>query len=179
MDIRNWLAETESPARAEQLDFEHFLLPKNPVTVLRPKGRRKRSSSDSSLLKTPSPIPHPKQTATGSRRADHATQRCIAISHSNTPRYAQSESMGSTAGQRYLRKSRHKTHPDKYAVKSEGPKQQAERHSRDRGKGSKKRNRKSKQPKDEKTHRGVGQNYHARNVAKDRVTVSTLHKIRF
>lgn len=181
MDIQKWLAETGSPTRAGRPDIEYFLLPKKEDSDFRAKRRRKRrrkrSSSDSSLLKAPSPEP-PRKAIPASRQKSRAAQRPTVTPQIDASRHAQRESVGSSiASQRYLRKPRRKTRLDKYVVEPDRQKQKDKLEPPSRKNPSKKLRRKRERCKDEKTYNWVGQEFHAENVAKDRLTVSALHDL--
>lgn len=176
MDIRKWLAETESPVLSEQPEVERILLPRQPDAVPDARRRRKRSSSDISLLKAPFPQPRCK----ANERDRYGVSDVVDEGHSDASHSGPSESTASSVvSQRYARKSRRKTRADKYAIGSKRTKEQEEgqrpsRKSESR-KSKRKSRRKSRRTKDDKTHNGIGQEFQARNVSKDRLTVSVLH----
>ncbi|KAF2627751.1 hypothetical protein BU25DRAFT_448249 [Macroventuria anomochaeta] len=177
MDIRKWLAETESPVPSKQPGVEHFLLPRQPDHVPNVRRRRKRSSSDSSLLKASSPQPRRKGVPAIER--DHRDVRdAFDRAHSDASCSTTSESTNSsTASQRYARKPRRKTRPDKYGAGSKRVKEQDKSHRPSRKNESRKSKRKSKRRKDDMTHNGIGQDLKARNVSKDRLTLKPLEKM--
>ena len=177
MDIRKWLAETESPVLSELPGVERFLLPRQPDPVPDVKRRRKRSSSDSSLLKAPSPRPWPKGIP-ALERDSHNVRNPVESVRSDASDSAPSElTDGSTVSQRYARKPRRKARPDKYDARLKRPKEQDESQHPNQKSESMKSKRKSKRREDERTHSGVRQVFQARNVSKDRLTVSVLHTL--
>lgn len=175
MDIRKWLAETESPDAPEQLGVENLLLLKQADTSLDARRRRKRSSSDSSLLKAPSPQPR-RQDGRTTKREHRRVQETTAEAQSVTSRSTSSELTDqTTASQRYARKPRRKTCPDKYEAGSKDIQGQDESQRQGRKVETRKSKRKSKRRKDDRTHLGIERNFQARNVSKDRLTVSVLY----
>ncbi|KAF3033595.1 hypothetical protein E8E11_000839 [Didymella keratinophila] len=177
MDIRKWLAETENPILSEQPEVDRFLLPRQPDTAPDTRRRRKRSSSDSSLLKATSPQPRRKGvTAKKPDRceiSDGVNENRSDISHSSS-----GGSTGSSTGsQRYARQPRRKTRADKYDVGAKKAKVQNEDQRPSRKSESKKSKRKSRRRKDEKTHNGIGQEFQAKNVSKERLTLKPSEKI--
>jgi hypothetical protein len=181
MDIRKWLAEIESPVPSEQSDVEPFLLSKQTGSVLDARRRWKRSSSDSSVLKAPSPQPRRKSATTTER--DHCnaietkeTKETITEAHSNTFYSTRSDSIKQiTASQHYTRKPRRKTRPDKYEAGLKKVEGQDDSQRPSRKSESKRSRRKPKRKKDDRTHNGVGHDFQARNVSRNRLTVSVLH----
>jgi hypothetical protein len=173
MDIRKWLAETANPISSEQPEVDRFLLPRQPDTVPDARRRRKRSSSDSSLLKAASPQPrHKGVTAKKLDRCE--VPSVVNEGYSDITLSTSGGSTGSSAAsQRYARKPRRKTRADKYDVGSKRANAQDEGQRPSRKSESRKSKRKSRRRKDEKTHNGIGQEFQARNVSKERLTVRT------
>ena len=168
MDIRKWLAETENPISSEQPEVDRFPLPRQPDTAPDASRRRKRSSSDSSLLKPASP--QPRRKGVTAKKLD----RCEVPDLVNISCSTSGGSTGSSAAsQRYARKPRRKTRADKYNVGSKNAKAQDEGQRPSRRSESRKSKRKSRRRKDEKTHHGIGQEFQARKVSKERLTVRT------
>lgn len=173
MDIRKWLAETEDPVSSEQPEDGRFLLTRQPDTVLDARRRRKRSSSDSSLLKAASP--QPRRKGNTARKLD----RCeipdvINEGLSDTSHSTSGRSTSSHASQRYARKPRRKTRADKYDVEPKRGKERDAGQRPSRKSESKKSKRKFRRRKDEKTHNGIGQEFQAKNISRDRLTVRTM-----
>lgn len=173
MDIRKWLAETENPISSEQPEVDRFPLPRQPDTAPDARRRRKRSSSDSSLLKAASP--QPRRKGVTAKKLDRCeVPDVVNEDHSDISRSTSGGSTGSiAASQRYARKSRRKTRADKYNVGSKNAKTQDEGQRPSRRSDSRKSKRKSRRRKDEKNHNGIGREFQARNVAKERLTVRT------
>lgn len=174
MDIRKWLAETEVPVSSELPEWDRFLLPRQPGTVPDARRRRKHSSSDSSLSKVASPQPRRKgdtaKKLDGCEIPDVVNERPSDTSHSISGRSTSS----SYASQRYARKPRRKTREDKYDVGSGRGKERDSGRRASRKSESKKSKRKSRRRKDGKTHNGIGQEFQAKNVSRDRLTVRTV-----
>lgn len=180
MDIRKWLAETENPISSEhpisseQPEIGRFLLPRQPDAVLNARRRRKRSSSDSSLLKAASP--QPRRKGVTAKKLDCWEDPDVTDDdHNDTSHSTSGGSTCSAASQRYARKPRRKTRADKYDVRSKKAKAQDEGQRASRKSESRKSKRKSRRKKDEKTHNGIGQEFQARNVSKERLTVRTAY----
>lgn len=179
MDIRKWLAETDQAVHPEQPAVESFLLPKQPDSAPHARRRRKRASTDSSLLEIPSPQPRRKGVPAVERNyrdVRDATDR----SHSDGSHYLRSsESVSdSTTSQRYARKPRRKMRLDRHevAMTKRGKEQRANSHS-NRKRESRKSKHRSRRKKIEKTHSGIGQEFYAKNVSKDRLTVRQLRML--
>ncbi|KAL1657310.1 hypothetical protein SLS61_000356 [Didymella pomorum] len=177
MDIRKWLAETENPISSEQPEVDRFPLPRQPDTAPDARRRRKRSSSDSSLLKAASP--QPRRKGFTAKKLDRCeVPDVVNEDHSDISRSTSGGSTGSiAASQRYARKSRRKTRADKYNVGSKNAKTQDEGQRPSRRSDSRKSKRKSRRRKDEKNHNGIGREFQARNVAKERLTLKPSEKI--
>ncbi|KAH6638376.1 hypothetical protein C7974DRAFT_159766 [Boeremia exigua] len=176
MDIRKWLAETESPVRFKRPDVEHFLLPKQPDPVPHTRRRQKCSSSDSSLLEELPSQSRPKDISTLEKPRndvrDAVEVACSVAAHS-----AFSNSVGSSAArQRYARQPRRKIRPGKYDTQSKKLKEQKQTLHSDRAIGSKKSKQKSKQRSDGKLHNGIGHESLARTNSKDRLTLKPPDK---
>lgn len=177
MDIHRWLAETETPTPFGQPAVEPFLLPKKPNSVPGARRKRKRSSTDSSLLKAPSPQPRRKGVLAiepDRLEAREAVDRARSdVSHSTRSDSASN----SSTGQRYARKPRRKTCLDRYETdtkKGRGP--EGTTHP-SRKRESRKSKRRPKRKKSENAYSRTGQNFHAKNVPKDRLTVRALHML--
>ena len=178
MDIRKWLAETDQAVHPEQPAVEPFLLPKQPGSAPYARRRRKRASTDSSLLKAPSPQPRCKGVPVMKR--DHPDVRdATDWTHSDGSHSTRSESVSnSTTSQRYARKPRRKMRLDRYeaAMTKRGKEQDVSPHS-NRKRESRKSKHRSRRKKAEKTHSGIGQEFYAKNVSKDRLTVRLLRML--
>ncbi|KAF3046458.1 hypothetical protein E8E12_009641 [Didymella heteroderae] len=178
MDIRKWLAETENPASSEQPELDRFLLPPSQHhTVPDARRRRKRSSSDSSLLEAASPQLWRKGT-TAKKLERCEVPSVVNEGHSDISHSASGRPTGSSAAsQRYARKPRHKTRADKYDIVSGKAKDQYEGQRPSRKSESRKSKRRSRRKKNESTHNGIGQDFQAGNVSKDRLTLKPSEKI--
>lgn len=175
MDIRKWLAEIEIPVLSEQSGLERFLLPRRLDTVPEARRARKRSSSDSSMLKATFPQPRSKGISVD-KRDRYSSPSVVEGNHSDISHSGSSKStICSAVSQRYARKPRRKTRADKYVVGVRRAKAHDEDQRSSRKRASRKSKRKSQRKKDEKTHTGIGQEFEARNVSKHRLTVSMLH----
>jgi hypothetical protein len=159
MDIRKWLDETVQPeAPGEPVE------PRQKAAPSKRKRQRKRSKSDSSLL-DPATFPPPPRRR---RKSSPEIVRKAPIergtandSASEAPQATVSDSSNSS---RYMRKPRRKTRPEHYEPGSHA--------DRDRKGESKKTLRKSKRKKREQPGiGGIVQNFHAKNVSGDRLTV--------
>ncbi|XPS70900.1 hypothetical protein M3J07_003101 [Ascochyta lentis] len=174
MDIRKWLAETEHPVPLERPVVEPLLLPRQPDSVPDARRRRKRSLTDSSLLKAPSPQPQCKGVPTIERDSRHV--RGVADrADSNTSHSTRSElASNSNTGQRYARRPRNKKRPDGHGTetkKGNNPRPTLRSESRK----PKRRSRRKKEV--EKTHGGIRQELRANNISKDRLTLKPLEKM--
>lgn len=175
MDIRKWLAATENSVLSEQPKAEHCLLSRQPDTVPDARQRRKRGSSDSSLLKAHSPRLRRKSVSVDERDR-FGVPDAIDESHSDASRPGSTESAASSVvSQRYARKPRRKTRADKYDIGSKRTKKRSDDQRPSRKSESRKSKRKSRRQKGNKTHNGIGHDFQASNVSKDRLTVSVLH----
>lgn len=175
MDIRKWLAETEHSVPAEQPSIVPFPLPRRPDHAPDARRRRKRSSSDSSLLTAPSP--QPRRRGLPETKRDHrAVRDQVHGAHRETSRSTRSESTDHcSASKDYARKPRHKTRPDRYEARLYKPMEQDERQRPNQKSKTRKSKYMSKRRKGDKTHNGIGQDFQASNVSKDRLTVSAVH----
>lgn len=171
MDIRKWLAETENPIASKQPDVDRVLLPRQPDTVPDARRRRKRSSSDSSLLEAASPkLRH--EGVKAEKLDGCEVPNVINKGHSDRSCSPSGRTTGSSAAsQRYARKPRRKTRADKYDVESKRAVAQDEGQRASRKSVSRKSKRKSGRRKYERTHNGIRQEFQARNVSRERLTV--------
>ena len=170
MDIRKWLAEIESPVRSGRLRVEGFE-PERKVGIPKAGRRRKRSSSDSSLLKAQSPRPGRRGKSVG-EHTGHTAQRSVEALGSPS-RLSRSDSTHSGAKERpYARKSRHKTRPEKYTAASKRREEKAQGRRSTRKNESRKSKRKNEQKPDGKSYSGVEREVQAEKLSKDRLTVS-------
>jgi hypothetical protein len=175
MDIEKWLVETEQPVPSEQPGFGTFLLPRQPGSVPDAGRRQKHSLSDSSWLQVPSPRPQRKGISAIEQDRHDVRDK---YDRSNASHSTRSESRSiSAASQRYVRRPRRKTHPDRYEVGPMKVKQQDRNPHPSRKSESRKSKRKSKRRKDNKMYNGIGQDFHAKNVSMDRLTVRVLHML--
>jgi hypothetical protein len=140
MDIRKWLDETVQPEA-----------PREPVRlqqIAEPVKRKRRRNSDTSILDPRPPASSPHESVDDST-GDVLQATCSDSSSSN----------------RYARKPRRKTRPERY-----GPGSHA---NRDHKSESQKTRRKPRRKKGEKPP-GVMQAFQAKNVSRDRLTVRHL-----
>lgn len=167
MDIRKWLAEIELPVRSGRSRVEGFE-PERKVVIPGAGRRRKRSSSDSSLLKAQSPQPGRRGISVG-EHTGHAAQG-FDRTLGSPPHLSRSDSSHSGAKERpYARKSRRKTRPEKYTAASKRREEKAQARRPNRKNESKKSEHKSEQKKD---YSGVEREVQAEKLSKDRLTVS-------
>ncbi|KAF3001875.1 hypothetical protein E8E13_005493 [Curvularia kusanoi] len=176
MDIRKWLAEIASPVRPEQLHSEHVVALQQGDVVPGASRKRKCSSSDSSILKAPSPQPWRDGISVGERIIS-AKQHYVEPSGSAPHHFRNDPSSKGSKSQRYIRKSRRKTRPEKYTAESQSPEEHARIRRSVRKQEPKKSKRKSKQRKDEKTQSGVGREFQAENVTRNRLTLKPVEKM--
>lgn len=174
MDISKWLAETESPVPFKRLDAEQF---PRPDPLAEAQRKRQRSSSDSSLVTLCPPQPQPRGISAIERNRDDVQDDVDSI-RSDTPPSIKSDSTDSSRASNtfYSRRRRHKTRPDKYEIRSKARKQGDSRDARRRNEPRKPK-RKYKRIADGKTDNGVGREFRARNVSKDRLTVSVSYML--
>jgi|SRR5690242_1326520 len=171
MDIRKWLAETESSVPFERLEDERFLLP-DPAAEAR--RERQRSLSDSSLLEILSSQPQSRDVPTIERNSSSVQDGDDRI-RSDTPRSVSGEPSDSRApGYHFSRRRRHKTRSDKYGARSKSRRPDEGRIANQNNE-PRRFKRKSKHIADYKSHNGIGQDFQARNVSKGRLTVSVSH----
>lgn len=137
--------------------------------------RRKQSRSDSSLLPLPPRhTPHTKKRRPPTER--NTTDESAGSEVSDATHTESAES--STSSQRYARKPRRKTRPERYEPPSK-PVRERGKHAHGRPKGeSKKSRRKSRRRIGEQPGSGIVQTFHAKNVSRDRLTVSAaIHAV--
>ena len=170
MDIHRWLEETAGakvpPDLAQTPGSNIVQRAEKLKPVFKEKRAPKRSKSDSSLL---DPQPHsrrapPKESKPSTEESSDAS---VYSKASRPSRNGSTESESSS--HHYAQKPRHKTRLERYE-----PKQNKERGKhvhQSRKDESKKSRRKSKRKKGEKSGSGVAQNFHAKNVSRDRLTV--------
>lgn len=179
MDIRKWLDDivlSEQPPspRPPNGDPPAPLLESHAPEALPKQGhrrKRKRSTTDSSLLhartaqpKSPSPITKGPDTD----KSGDTTSR----SHAHQPPDPSSDSNSSS--QRYARRPRRKTRPDRYEPKSKHAKGQGTHASRHRDRESKRKKKESTRNRAGKAGIGRIQSFHAKNVPQDRLTVRLI-----
>lgn len=170
MDIQKWLEdamEAEAPIDpALALCPEFFQRRETPAPVFKQKHVPKRRKSDSSLLEM-QPHAHrapPKKA----KRPTESSPNPSTHSDSSRPsrsNFAESES----SSHRYARKPRRKTRLERYEPKPD--KERGKHVHRSRKDESKRTRRKSKRRKDEILGADVAQNFQAKNVSRDRLTV--------
>lgn len=178
MDIRTWLDGTvrpeplPSPDPLERPGPPRFLRSKEPEGQAKAKGRRGQrqwpSTSDSSLLAAPAAR---KRTPPTKSEADiDGSGDGSACSDAYHP--AHHASVSSTSSQQYARRPRRKTRPELYEPTSKDAKERGTQlYRRPRGESNKSK-RKSRRKKAAKPGVGLVQSFHAKNVLKDRLTVS-------
>lgn len=173
MDIRKWLQETVlpeqpvSPTRLEQSGPDAPPHPTAPERDLRAGRRRKRSTSDSSLLRTRTIRREPSLVERRAAIVDSGDDSAYSDAHH--PPVHSSES--SSSSQQYARKPRRKTRPERYEPTSKGAKGRGTQVNRHRKDESKKKKHSSRRKKADKPGAGLVQSFHAKNVPKDRLTV--------
>ncbi|KAF2132594.1 hypothetical protein P153DRAFT_284270 [Dothidotthia symphoricarpi CBS 119687] len=158
MDIRRWLDETVQP---------------DPLPT-KSKRRRKRSKSDSSLLDPPS---QRKKTPPNKRRSP-IEGSVSEDTDSDVPKCTRSDSLESSASsQRYARKPRRKTRPERYEHPLNNCKEQRKLTNGNRKDEAKRSKRKTKGKKSKKSGGGIVQSFQAKNVSGDRLTLKPLEKL--
>jgi hypothetical protein len=173
MDIQKWLSEVVDtkahhvPAQTSKSDF--FNRPEKPKSVFDGPCAPRRSKSDSSLL-----VPQTHSHKAPSNQPKHSTENEVnvrvnsEVSHSSCSESTESES----SSERYARKPRCKTRLERYEPKQH--KEPAKHVHQSRKSESKRPRRKSKRRKREKSDSGVAQNFHAKNILGDRLTVRAV-----
>ena len=138
-----------------------------PDHVCRRKHTRKRRTSDSSVL-APASLQH--NTTTNKRKP-------LTHSGADSSTYSQAShatcseaSTGSTSTQKYTRRPRRKTRPERYDPSAKVVHERGHHAHRSQKRESKKVRRKSKRDRVQKPA-SVVQCFHAKNVARDRLTV--------
>jgi hypothetical protein len=167
MDIRKWLNETvlpkQPPSPPDQRSLPPLLETGETEHAHRGKRRRKRSTSDSSLLDI---RPRRKKTPPTDDAADVEGSACSEAFHP-----ASQSSGSSKLSQKYARRPRHKTRPERYEPAAKEVKERGTHTHRRRKGESKKAKRKAKSRKAEKPGTSIVQSFHAKNVPSDRLTV--------
>ena len=169
MDINQWLENTSAPEEkslAARLGIPSFLQPVNPEPHSpRYKRKRQRASRDSSLLEDPVP-----QQRYMSRAQSRVSQDILDSDDQpqSSDHSTASSASAATSAELYRRRSRKKTKVDKYHPKSGKPKKRRQEISN--GRNQTKTGRKVRRK--EKSGVGFVHTFHAKNVAKDRLTVS-------
>ncbi|KAF2869443.1 hypothetical protein BDV95DRAFT_100711 [Massariosphaeria phaeospora] len=170
MDIRRWLDETVLPQQPPSPPEQRSLAPiprrEEPKQAPKQKSRRKRSTSDSSLLDA-----HPRRRkASPVEHKSDIEESADEDACSDASKSSSRSSGSSTSSQPYARRPRRKTRPERYEPTSKDIKERGT-HLPRRGKGeSKKTKRKSRRKKAEKPGAGMVQSFHAKNVPRDRLT---------
>ncbi|KAH4803010.1 hypothetical protein HBI25_117060 [Parastagonospora nodorum] len=170
MDIERWLNETAEagipPKQGQASDSAFFQPTEIPRAVFKDKHARKRARSDSSLLAPQTYLPRVspvKTKPTPEKQVDTSA-------HSDASRPSRSDSTGSeSSSHRYARRPRRKTRPELYEPKRN--KERGKHVHQSRKDESKNPRRKSKRKKGDKSDSGVAQNFHAKNVSRDRLTL--------
>lgn len=175
MDIQRWLDETALPERPPSPANKRNKAPALPAKKCKQpskeKRRRKPSSSDSSLLDAP---PQRKKPPTAPQAAFGESANGSASSDASHP---SGGSGSSTLSQRYARKPRRKTRPERYEPPSKDVKARGTHVRRYRKGESNKTMRKHKRRKAGNLGTAIVQGFHAKNVPKDRLTVSTTIRL--
>ncbi|KAF2281299.1 uncharacterized protein EI97DRAFT_25754 [Westerdykella ornata] len=182
MDIRKWLNDIVLPEQPPSPGLPHQDTPapllESHVPETRPKQgrRRKRSTTDSSFLEARTVPPKPKSPPPIRKEADTDESRDTSTcSDAHQPPNASSDS--SSSSQRYARRPRRKTRPERYEPKSKHVKEQGAHASRHRNGESKQKKRKSRRKKSERPGMGLVQSFHAKNVPQDRLTLKPREKL--
>jgi hypothetical protein len=163
MDIRKWLDETVQPEVPLE-PIEHLQRTRK-TKPAKQKRQRKRSKSDSSLL-DPRSDPLQKPAANEPKPpTDGGTGQSASEARQTTP-------SDSSSNNRYARRPRRKTRPEHYEHSSKAITKEWGNYAHRRGEGeSKKPRRKSRCKKSEKPGNSTVQNFQAKNVSSDRLTV--------
>ncbi|KAJ4287984.1 hypothetical protein N0V90_011999 [Kalmusia sp. IMI 367209] len=171
MDIQKWLNETllprQPPSPPVQRREHRLRSPEPPGQAPEGGRRRKQSTSDSSLLDA---LPQrgkvviPEQDDLAEEHADESAR--TDASHPT------SLSRSSVSNQPYQRKPRRKTRPERYEPVSKHAKERGMHAHRPRRGESKNARRKSRRMKADKPGSGIVQSFHAKNVPRDRLTVT-------
>lgn len=169
MDIDQWLQNTSAPegeGLAARLGIPSFLQRANPEPVSpRHKRKRRRPSRDSSLLEDP--VSRQDDAQTNSQAALQETSSCGG--QSETSENSAFVSVSATPStEPYRRRSRRKTRVDRYDPKPENSRKRRPGKSKTR-----KETKTRKQARRNKEKHGIGHvhTFHAKNVARDRLTV--------
>lgn len=183
MDISQWLRETELPPQPERFaekDKRPTLVPPEEDNAHRPAKRRRKHgryrSLDSSILQAAFPI-HESGAETDNVARRSSSGDGTSHTQSTTSKELSSQhSEAETASDKYERKPRRKTRADRYQLKP--AKEKKSKESKGRTGRHAHEERKSKKRKRKRTARdnpasGWVMGFHAKNVAKDRLTVRT------
>lgn len=171
MDIQRWLNETELPEQPPSPAKRRDPAPRLPVKEFdqAPLGnrRRKPSTSDSSLLESPPQIKKAQPLAPQKGSDEGADESaCSDASRSST------SSESSTSSDPYARRPRRKTRIERYEPASKHIKERGT-HSRRHRKGEPSRTKRKRKRKVDNVGIGTVQGFQAKNVSKDRLTVSS------
>jgi hypothetical protein len=173
MDIQRWLNDTELPEQppspaspAKKRDAAPNLPNQRPDKASGEKRRREPSTSDSSLLDAP-PQRKKKQPAAPQAILEESSDGSASsdVSHSSTG------SEGSASSQPYAHRPRRKTRLERYEPASKHVKEQGT-HIRRYRKGEPSRAKRGRK-RSRVDNVGAVQTFQAKNISKDRLTVST------
>ncbi|KAF2437369.1 hypothetical protein P171DRAFT_400076 [Karstenula rhodostoma CBS 690.94] len=173
MDIHKWLSETvlphQPPSPPGQEEEHHVPCSVGPERAPKEQRRRKRGSSDSSLLAA---LQHDK----GQPSAPSVGEEADETGHTDASHSA-SRSERSVSSKPYRRKPRHKTRPERYEPLSKDAKERGLHAQRRDGGESNKERRKSRRKKASKSGSGLVQSFQAKNVPRDRLTLKPREKL--
>ena len=181
MDIKKWLEETADralPEPSDGLDIhipELFLPRKDPAETCErgQRRKRKRPSSDSSILASRPPLRHENsRTRPGRRKSNESRAMKDGCSGSRSSRSSQSarDSAEDAPVETYEKQPRRKTRPDRYEPKSKKPRKESHVHEENE---SKRKRRKSHRTGDGRRTTGLVQSFQLKNGPKNsRLTVS-------
>ncbi|KAF1839954.1 uncharacterized protein K460DRAFT_297270 [Cucurbitaria berberidis CBS 394.84] len=179
MDIRQWLDETVQfhldPKLPEQSGFDPSNYPGKPGPVSRGRHGRKPSKSDSSLLDPPAlrektPTKKKRRPPTENSTDQSAESDALHATHTVSPG-------SSISSQRYARRPRRKTRPERYEPSSKAVEERGKHAYRGRNGESTRSRHKSKRKKGEKPCSGIVQSFHAKNVSGDRLTLKPREQL--
>jgi len=173
MDISKWLEGTAGSDHLNptlQVQLPALLRAENEVEYMgsdRHK-RRRRARTDSSLI-APNDITVPTAPVTHRRKSEsYADETAPDVQTSSSE--SKSESNGTEPSQRYERRPRRKTRPDRYEPKPDKDKKRKKLSHKE--KETSQRHRKSRRKRRDKLRADPGQSFHADNVPQERLTVS-------
>jgi hypothetical protein len=170
MDIDRWVQgviAAEMPDLAGQLKVPDIFQPKHSAAdPLAKSWKRKRSAGDTSFLELAAPPPQAAKYGRGNGLDNRTSSNSVLSSSSGR---GLAESQIESSSDRYKRKPRRKTRPDRYDLKENAKKRRSNRSTAK--KKPKKHDQERKGKRRRKSDVALSDKFLAKNVSKDRLTV--------